>query len=305
MSKAKIPSWQGRFPFPPDKKIPCKITHMNQISSIYGTPPHQNLVNKYASTDKITVGDFVVSSGNYFEPPGYHAGDEIYFIRRGQATVTNPDTGETYLVRQGDGFIVPQNTWHQVFNFEEEDLVLFTAHAPSLYSEDDMGAEIVYFKEYNYLNLKGSEEAKKEFCFLDGNYNYKLYEFPREGKTIREKKQMIYVPKEKFFHLICGKHDFIRRSFIVSNDYLHTSLVSILSGRISDYEKHGGDEVVNVIEGEMNVVISEEENDSSVSAESFNLKEEEKLVIPEGYKHRFLNLHTKPVLFYSCIAPKL
>ncbi len=81
-----------------------------------------------------------------------------------------------------------------------------------------------------------------------------------------------------------------RRSFIVSNDYLHTSLVSILSGRISDYEKHKGDEVVNVIKGEMNVVISEEENDSSVSAESFNLKEEEKLVIPEGYKHRFLNL---------------
>jgi len=55
----------------------------------------------------------------------------------------------------------------------------------------------------------------------------------------------------------------------------------------------------------MNVVVSEDENDSSVSAESFNLREEEKMLIPEGFKHRFLNIHSKPVLFYSCIAPRL
>ena len=95
-------------------------------------------------------------------------------------------------------FIVPQNTWHQVFNFEEEDLTIFTAHAPSLYSEDDMGAEIVYFKEYNYLDLKGSEESKKDFGFLDGKYNYKLYEFPIEGKIIREKKRLYTFLRKNF-----------------------------------------------------------------------------------------------------------
>jgi mannose-6-phosphate isomerase-like protein (cupin superfamily) len=136
-------------------------------------------------------------------------------------------------------------------------------------------------------------------------YCYRFYEFPLEGKKIRDSKQILYVPKEMFFHVVCGKNNFIRRSFIVSNDYLHTSLVSLLPGRISDYERHGGDEVLTVIKGEMNVVVSEDENDSSVSAESFNLREEEKMLIPEGFKHRFLNIHSKPVLFYSCIAPRL
>lgn len=306
MSKSKVPRWQGRFPYPPEQKIPCKINYSNQISTIYGDPPQQNIVNKYASTDQITVGDFVVNTGSFFEPPGYHAGDEIYYIKKGQATVTNPDTGETYLVRQGDGFIIPQNTWHQVFNFEEEDLIILTAHAPTLYSEDDLGAEIVYFKEYNYLDLRGLEEAGKGFSsYHQYGYNYKLYEFPAEGKSIRERKQILHIPKELFYHVICGKKNFIRRSFIVSNDYLHTSLVSILPGRISDHEKHRGDEVINVIKGEMNVVVSEHEKDSSVSAESFNLKEDEKMLIPEGYNHQFLNLHGKPVMFYSCIAPRL
>jgi quercetin dioxygenase-like cupin family protein len=82
-------------------------------------------------------------------------------------------------------------------------------------------------------------------------------------------------------------------------------LVNILPGGISDYEVHKGDEIVNVLYGEMNVVISQDENDSSVSAEAYNLKKDEKLIIPEGYKHRYLNLHSNAVSFYSCIAPAL
>lgn len=304
MSKSKIPVWQGRFPFPPESKVPCKISYINQISTIYGKPPHQNIVNKYASTDKITVGDFIVNTGGYFEPPGYHAGDEVYYIKQGTATVTNPETGETYMAETGDGFIVSQNTWHQVFNYEKEDLIILTAHAPTLYSEDDMGSEIVYLQKYNYLNNQNAKTMDFDNKFIN-DFRYKLYEFPMNGKSMREKKLMIHIPKEKFFHMICGTNNFIRRSFTVSNDYLHTSLASILPGGISDYEQHKGDEIVNVISGEINVIISDEEDDSSVSAQSFNLREDEKILIPEGYKHRFLNLHGSSVIFYSCIAPEI
>jgi mannose-6-phosphate isomerase-like protein (cupin superfamily) len=303
---SKVPSWQGRFPFPPESKVPCKINYSNQISTIYGNPPHQNIVNKYVSSDRLTVGDFIVFSGGYFEPPGYHGGDEIYYIRSGQATVTNPETGETYLAREGDGFVVSQNTWHQVFNYEKEDLVIFTAHAPTLYSKDGMGAEISFLKKYAYLSLDASAPRSGDFRqSMTPEFIYRLYEFPVNGKIAREQKQIIHVPREKFFHFVCGEHNFIRRSFIVSNDYVHTSLVKMFSGSISDQETHQGDEVVNVIQGEMNVEIAKEEKDKSVSAESFNIREQEKMFIPEGYTHRFLNLHGRPVLFYSCIAPKL
>jgi mannose-6-phosphate isomerase-like protein (cupin superfamily) len=306
MAAAKVPSWQGRFPFPPESKIPCKINYSNQISTIYGNAPHQNIVNKYVSSDRLTVGDFIVFSGGYFEPPGYHAGDEIYYIRHGQATVTNPETGETHLAREGDGFVISQNTWHQVFNYEKEDLIIFTAHAPTLYSKDDMGAEIIYLKKYAYLSLDASAKRSGDFRqSISPEFSYRLYEFPVNGKIAREKKQIVHVPQEKFFHFVCGQDSFIRRSFIVSNDYVHTSLVKMFSGGVSDYEVHQGDEVINVIEGEMNVEIAKEEADLSVSAESFNLKPEEKVFIPENIKHRFLNLHGSPALFYSCIAPKI
>jgi len=306
MSEAEIPNWLGRFPFPPESKRPCKISCSTQLSTIYGKTPHQIVVNKYVSSDKITVGDFIVPSGGYFEPPGYHAGDEIYYIRAGRATVTNPETGETYLISEGDGFIIAQNTWHQVFNYEKSDLIIFTAHAPTLYSKDDMGAEISYINEYSYLDLDCASSKRADFSNrgLD-RFNYKLYEFPANGEEARNQKRIIPVPKEKYFCLVCGKKNFIRRCFIVSNDYVHTSLVKMLCDSISDYEIHEGDEVINVLEGNMNVEILTGEKGASVSSESFDLKPEEKMFIPENFRHRFLNLHSDSVLFYSCIAPKL
>src|SRR3990172_5979879 len=98
--KVHVPSWMGNFPFPPDRKKPVVITKDIESKAIYlyGKPPGQIKVQKYVSTDKITVGDFTLLPGDSFEPPGIHPGPEFYYVLSGQVSPFNPETGETYIV---------------------------------------------------------------------------------------------------------------------------------------------------------------------------------------------------------------
>jgi mannose-6-phosphate isomerase-like protein (cupin superfamily) len=132
----------GRLPFPPESKRPVVITPDMEVTTIYGVEPHQILVQKFVSTDKITMGVFIVQPGQWFEPPGIHPADEFYYILAGTATVLEPSTGNTFQVCQGETFFIPKGTWHQVFNFEDRDVKILSTSAPVQYTADSLQSEM-------------------------------------------------------------------------------------------------------------------------------------------------------------------
>ena len=134
-----------------------------------------------------------------------------------------------------------------------------------------------------------------------------LYNWPISGEKARKNNRLIYISKDKVLRLIHGKDNHILVSFFVSNDYIHFGKIQIPKGIYSDPESHKGDEVLFVLKGKLTIQVYEKENDDneSVIHESYEVEEEEQFLIPEGFKHRYLNFSDSVVEAIFGIAPEL
>ncbi len=133
-----VPRWMGSLPFAPQNKRPVVITPDMEVTTIYGVEPHQAMVVKFISTDKITMGTLTIQPGQWFEPPGIHPADESYFILAGTATILEPSTGNAFQASTGEAFLVPRGIWHQVFNFGQEDVAILSVSAPVQYTAESV-----------------------------------------------------------------------------------------------------------------------------------------------------------------------
>ena len=59
-----------------------------------------------ASTDNMTVGEYQLAPGSHFEPADVHAGDEIYYVLKGEVTMFQPATGQVVQVKEGEGILM-------------------------------------------------------------------------------------------------------------------------------------------------------------------------------------------------------
>jgi dTDP-4-dehydrorhamnose 3,5-epimerase-like enzyme len=133
-----------------------------------------------------------------------------------------------------------------------------------------------------------------------------LGKWPVAGDEARKKNRMIYLPKEKWLNLIHGKENHILMSFFVSNDFCHFGKLKIPKGIHSDPETHKGDEVLFVLSGSLTIQVYEEgESEATVLHETFEVNEHEQFLIPEGFKHRYLNFSDEVVEAIFGIAPEL
>ena len=145
-------------------------------------------------------------------------------------------------------------------------------------------------------------EGKKKQSALD-----LLGKYPVSGEEARRNKRLIHIPPDKMLRLIHGKENHILVSFFVSNDFVHFGKIRIPKGIYSDPETHRGDEVLFVLKGKLTVQVYEEEDeeDTSVLHESYEILPEEQFLIPEGMKHRYLNFSNEVVEAVFGIAPEL
>ncbi len=134
-----------------------------------------------------------------------------------------------------------------------------------------------------------------------------LGKFPVSGEEARKNKRLIHIPPDKMLRLIHGKENHILVSFFVSNDFVHFGKIQVPKGVYSDPETHKGDEVLFVLKGKLTVQVYEKEDDedTSVLHESYEILPEEQFLIPEGMKHRYLNFSDDVVEAVFGIAPQL
>ncbi len=133
-----------------------------------------------------------------------------------------------------------------------------------------------------------------------------LGKWPMEGEEARKKNRMIFLPKDKWLNLIHGSKHHILMSFFISNDFCHFGKLQIPQGIHSDPETHKGDEVLFVLKGRLTIQVYEEgESEATVLHETFEADEGEQFIIPEGFKHRYLNFSDGLVEAIFGIAPEL
>lgn len=134
---SNVPDWQGRYPYPKDKKRPCVQKQNELLKFLYTeTAPETSDLNwVIASTDSMTVGEYQLSPGSHFSPADVHAGDEIYYVLRGEVTMLQPETGQVLRIRKNEGILMPKGTPHIGYNFGETEARMLYVLAPKAWDE--------------------------------------------------------------------------------------------------------------------------------------------------------------------------
>lgn len=130
--------------------------------------------------------------------------------------------------------------------------------------------------------------------------------WPPETEEARKEKRFIVIPPEKALKVIHGKEEKNKVTFFISNDRVHVGILTLNQGRHTDPESHKGDEALWAIKGNIQVKIFKEgEDEKAVFTEVFMVRENEKLLIPEGYRHQYFNLSAGASEVLFAIAPEL
>jgi mannose-6-phosphate isomerase-like protein (cupin superfamily) len=130
--------------------------------------------------------------------------------------------------------------------------------------------------------------------------------WPLEIEKARREKRLIVVTPDKALKVIHGKSQKNKITFFISNDRVHVGILTLNKGKFTDPEVHKGDEALWAIHGSIQIkVFQESEDENAVFTEVFMVHENEKFLIPEGFKHQYFNLSagTSKILF--TIAPEL
>ena len=134
--------------------------------------------------------------------------------------------------------------------------------------------------------------------------NY-LKNWPLGIESAAEEKKILVIPPEQALKVIHGKNEKTKISFFINCEKVHVGIMTLSQGRYTDSEVHKGDEVLWALKGNIQVKVFEnEEDENSIFAENvFLVRENQKLLIPEGFKHQYFNLSAGNSEILFAIAP--
>lgn len=146
------------YPFPRGEQRPCVQKQSELMRFLYTEefPETSDLNWLIASTENMTVGEYQLSPGSHFDPADVHAGDEIYYVLRGEVTMFQPETGQILQIREGEGILMPKGCPHVGYNFGETEARMLYVVAPKIW--DEAGPPLEYtgaYKTYKYQEREG------------------------------------------------------------------------------------------------------------------------------------------------------
>lgn len=153
MKMAKTPDYFCNYPFRKEEKRPC-MQKQSELKNFLYTDEHpetSDLNWLIASTENMTVGEYQLSPGSHFSPADVHAGDEIYYVMKGEVTIFQPETGQVLQVQEGEGILIPKGCPHIGYNFTEDASRMLYVIAPKMWGEDGPPSDYAgILKTYKY-----------------------------------------------------------------------------------------------------------------------------------------------------------
>lgn len=240
----------------------------------------------YRNSDKLILSMWSIAPGGGWrhseEHKSFYDGDECYYILRGSLTFHNPETGEVYVVNEGETLHFRANTWHYGYNLGTCQTLILTCLAP-------LPPDLTAAEELARI-ARPLESVRGGRYELLGNWPWNADE-ERKGQTIH-----VLCPSD-WLHLIQGHKTPVRVSIFASTDKLTMGLFTLLPGIHSDPETHPGDEIAFVTEGKALVFFPE-------TREVFDLHARDAMYIPEGMPHQYFNESDQLATVVFATAPK-
>lgn len=281
---------------PRDKAF--SITRDDIFPFIYPTPEagmkYSDISYIYVSTEEFTCSNYDVAPGSRFDPPDYHAGDEIYIVLEGTLTMLNTVSGQVVEIHEGEGLVMPMGAVHVGYNFTQKKTRTMAYLAPKIFADQGFPTDTV--GQYNIFNAKGGKKFESFAKFPGTNYVGNIGDlgaWPIDGPTSRQYPQMFhYVPENKKLLVINGQTDPVLMKFIVSNDFINVAEIIIPTGgtgaRMTEPCCHEGDATFYVDKGTLSVYILD-------TRESFQIRDREALFVPKGMTYQLFNYENEPL----------
>ena len=106
------------------------VTDDKALRVIHGKE-HRIPITFYVSNDLIHLGKIAVPP-HVFSEPESHKGDELVYALEGTLIVYLPETVQSFEVREGEAFFVPEDVKHEYHNFTDKVIKAIFIIAPQL-----------------------------------------------------------------------------------------------------------------------------------------------------------------------------
>ena len=188
----------------------------------------------YASTDRIHMLVYALPPGGSCLHSDAHrtvfGADVTYFVLGGVLALANPETGEVQVARAGEAILFRRDTWHHIFSHSLEQLRVLEFFAPP----PSTGASRKYAQTRPLL-----DRVRHADDDLLGRWP-----IDRPEPTLHHRREPDFLWRRDGDALV---------GIVATTEHLTVGTMSLLPGRRSEAEQHGGDECLYVLEGVLNV----------------------------------------------------
>jgi quercetin dioxygenase-like cupin family protein len=234
----------------------------------------------YVSSEKIHMLTYALAPGASCLHSDAHrtvfGADVTYHVLDGRLLLANPETGEVRVAEPGDTILFRRDTWHHIFSHDTRQLRVLEFFAPP----PSTGTSRTYAHQRPYL-----VESRHSDDSLLG-----IWPMPTPDPTLHLRR----------------KHEALWRldgnalvGVIVSTEHLTMGSLSLMPGKRSAVEMHGGDESIYVTSGVLHVRTVAQEG-----AGWHELHPSDGFYCPEGVRHQYFNIGSEPATAMFGVAPR-
>lgn len=206
--------------------------------------------------------------------------DEVFLVLEGEMAMSNPETGEVHLVKQGEFAFFRKDTWHHAHSVSQEPLRVLEFFAPP----PATGTSGAYAKTRPYI----SESQYTQDALI---HHWIPTEKPSRKTTIQVSRE-----KDLLFRLEGEQAALV--GIVASTEHLTVGKMRLLPGQRSSLHRHAGAESIYVTQGTLNILAMEEHK------KWLEANPKDGAFIPNGVAHQYYNYSSEIVEFVFGVAPK-
>lgn len=205
--------------------------------------------------------------------------DEVFLVLEGEMAMSNPETGEVHLVKQGEFAFFRKDTWHHAHSVSKDALRVLEFFAPP----PATGTSGAYAKTRPYV-------FKSKYTQDDLLHAWVPTENPSRKQTIQVVREADMLWRLEGEAVLVG--------IVASTEHLTVGKMRLLPGQRSGLHTHAGAESIYVTQGTLNI-LAMEENKKWLEANP-----KDGAFIPVGVSHQYYNYTSEIVEFVFGVAPR-
>jgi len=242
----------------------------------------------YASTDKVHCLVFGLPPRGFFKHSDSYrtifGADVTYHVLSGTMVIANPKTGEVHPVRPGETAFFRKDTWHHAFNYSDKPLRVLEFFAPP----PSTGTSGAYAQKQPYLPETDSRYTRDPW----------LGKLPMQQADARQEHTIHVIREADLEWRLEGSAFPALVGLIVATEHLTAGRLQLLPGQHTDPHTHGGDEVLYVTDGVLNVKVHDGQR-----PDWFEMKAGDGCFVPASTAHEYWNITGEATTLVFGVAP--